>query len=251
MTPDTSLSSSRPSSPPVFVTTHWSVVLHAARADTTRARDALAHLCQIYWYPLYAHVRRRGYGPEDAQDLTQTFFAHLLERQALAAADPTRGRFRTFLLATMNNFLVSEWRKARAQKRSPEAPLVSLDWAAAEERFDLEPVDAATPDKAFEKQWALELLESVLNQLEEEYRRQDKATLFAALKRTLTGSRETQPYDELAASLGLTEGTVKVTVHRLRKRYRELIRAEIANTVASPEEVDGEMRHLLQALAER
>jgi RNA polymerase sigma factor (sigma-70 family) len=237
---------------PAFVTTHWSVVLTAGRSETTRARDSLAKLCQTYWYPLYAYVRRRGYSSHDAQDLTQGFFAQLLERHSLASADPDRGRFRTFLLAAMNNFLASEREKARAKKRGGGCEMLSLDLAAAEQRYDLEPADdAATPDKAFDKQWALTLLSEVLNRLEEEYRREGKAGLFAALKQTLTGARESQPYAELSAGLGLNEGAIKVTVHRLRKRYRELIRAEIANTVASAGEINGEMGYLLEVLTGR
>ena len=173
-----------------FVTTHWSVVLTAGGSDTTRARDTLARLCQTYWYPLYAYIRRRGHSPHDAQDLTQAFFAQLLERQSLAAADPERGRFRSFLLGAMNHFLVNEWQKAHAQKRGGGSQTLSLDLAAAEERFDLEPADNSTPDRVFEKQWAMTLLGEVLNRLDAEYRREGKGGLFAALKQTLMGSRE-------------------------------------------------------------
>jgi RNA polymerase sigma-70 factor (ECF subfamily) len=179
-----------------FVTTHWSVVLTAGGSDTTRARDTLARLCQTYWYPLYAYIRRRGHSPHDAQDLTQAFFAQLLERQSLAAADPERGRFRSFLLGAMNHFLVNEWQKAHAQKRGGGSQTLSLDLAAAEERFDLEPADNSTPDRVFEKQWAMTLLGEVLNRLDAEYRREGKGGLFAALKQTLMGSRESQPYSE-------------------------------------------------------
>lgn len=235
----------------VFATTHWSVVLAAGRNDTTRAHDALAKLCCAYWYTLYAHARRRGCSPLDAQDFTQEFFAHLIEHQSLVAADPQRGRFRSFLLAAMNNFLDREWAKARAKKRGGGKHLLSLDWAAAERRFDLEPVDASSPDKIFDRHWAMEVLDNVLTQLEAEYRREDKMELFLALKHTLMGTRESQPYATLAAGLNMEEGAIKVGVHRLRKRYRELIRTEIADTVASPEEIGGEMKHLLDALAGR
>ena len=236
---------------PVFVTTHWSVVLTAAtHNDTTRTRDALARLCQTYWYPLYAHVRRRGYSAHDAQDLTQAFFAQLFERQSLASAIPERGRFRSFILAALNHFLANEWKKGMAQKRGGGGQNLSLDWAAAEQRFDLEPATQATPDKLFEKQWALTLLAEVLNRLEHEFQTEGKADLFAALKQTLMGVRESQPYAGLARSLGMNESAVKVAVHRLRKRYRELIRAEIANTLDHSENVEAEMRHLFQVLAE-
>jgi RNA polymerase sigma factor (sigma-70 family) len=232
-----------------FVTTHWSVVLSAGGKDTTRSRTALARLCQTYWYPLYAYVRRRGHSSHDAQDLTQEFFARLLARDSLAAADPSRGRFRSFMLAAMNHFLANEWDKARAQKRGGGCEILSLDLAAAENRYDLEPADSASPDKAFDRQWALALLDEVLTQLEEEYRSEGKATLFAALKQTLTGTRESQPYAFLADQLGMNEGAVKVAVHRLRKRYRELLKAEIGNTVTTPEETSEELRYLFATLA--
>jgi RNA polymerase sigma factor (sigma-70 family) len=234
---------------PAFVTTHWSVVITAGRSDTTRSRDALARLCKTYWYPLYAYVRRRGHPAHDAQDLTQEFFAQLLERRSLANADPERGRFRSFILTAMNHFLATEWSKATAKKRGGGRQMLSLDLMAAEEWFDLEPVDQATPDKVFEKQWALTLLNEVLNRLEDEYRREGKSELFAALKQTLTGARESQPYAELAAKLDLNEGAIKVAVHRLRKRYRLLIRAEIANTLDRSQDIEEEVRHLFGALA--
>ena len=236
---------------PAFVTTHWSVVFSAGGSDTTDARDALARLCQTYWYPLYAYVRRRGNSAHDAKDLTQAFFTQLLERQSLAAADPERGRFRSFLLSAMNHFLVNEWRKARAQKRGGRSQTISLDLAAAEERFDLEPADNSSPDRIYEKQWALTLLGEVLNRLEAEYQREGKGGIFAALKQTLMGSRESQPYSELAAKLDMNENAIKVAVHRLRRRYRELIRDQIAGTLASAKEIEEEMRHLFSALAQK
>lgn len=234
---------------PVFVSTHWSVVITAGRSDTTRAQRALEHLCRTYWYPLYAYVRRRGHSQPDAQDLTQGFFAHLLEKQSLTRADPERGRFRTFLLTALNHFLVNEWKKGQAEKRGGGHPVLSLDWAAAEQRFDLEPADPAAPDRAYDKQWALTLLGEVLNRLEAEYQSEGKPDLFAALKDTLLGSRESQPYVELAAKLGMNEGAVRVAVHRLRKRYRGLIREEIAHTLEHPQEIEAELRHLFQSLA--
>lgn len=225
------------------------MVLSAGQEDTTHARAALEKLCQTYWYPLYAHVRRRGYAPEDAKDLTQAFFLRLLERQSLANADPNLGRFRSFILGALNYFLISEWKKAQAERRGGGRPTFSLDWAAAERRFDLEPADPATPDKAFDKQWATALLDEVLKQLENEYLREGRPELFQALKRTLTGSRESQPYVHLAGQLGMNEGAVRVAVHRLRKRYRALLQAEIANTVASPEEAGEEMAYLFRTMA--
>jgi RNA polymerase sigma factor (sigma-70 family) len=234
----------------VFATTHWSVVLSAGRSDTTRSQQALARLCQTYWYPLYFYVRRRGYSVHDAQDLTQAFFARLLEHQSLTSADPDRGRFRSFILTAMNHFLTSEWKRGMAQKRGGGNQLISLDLAAAEERFDLEPADHSSPDKLFEKQWALALLAEVLNRLEGEYQSEGKPDLFAALKQTLMGSRESLPYAELAPCLWMNESAVKVAVHRLRKRYRELIRSEIANTLDHTQDVEAEMQHLFRVLAE-
>lgn len=236
---------------PAFVTTHWSAVAAAGRSDTTHARDALAKLCHTYWYPLYFYVRRRGHSAHDAQDLTQEFFAQLLGRQSLAGANPERGRFRSFLLAGMNHFLATEWHKARAQKRGGGVPVFSLDLAAAEEHFNEVPDDDAPPDKIFEKQWALSLLNEVMTRLEAEYRSDGKIELFGALKQALLGSREAQPYAELATKLKLNEGAIKVAVHRLRKRYRELIRAEIASTLDEPGEIEAEMRHLFIALAQK
>lgn len=249
--PATSTSHGRVAPEPAFVTTHWSVVLTAGRSDTTRAQDALGKLCQTYWYPLYAYVRRRGHSPHDSQDLTQEFFARLLERQSLSTANPEKGRFRSFILAAMNNFLATEWAKARAKKRGGGAQVLSLDLAAAEQRLDVEPADPSAPDKFFEKQWALTLLQAVLDRLEAEYQRDNNSGLFAALKQTLTGTRESQPYADLAAKLHLSEGSVKVAVHRLRRRYRELIRAEIAHTLDRPEDIDGEMRHLFRVLTDK
>ena len=234
---------------PAFLTTHWSVVLAAGRSDSTRAQNALAHLCRTYWYPLYAYVRRRGHSPHDAEDLTQGFFADLLEREAFARADPTRGRFRSFLLGAMNHFLAKEWRKGQARKRGAGCTALTLDLSEAEKRFGLETSDHGSPDCAFDRRWALILLNQVLNRLDAEYAREGKSKLFMALKGTLTGPRESLPYSALAAGLGMTEGAVKTAVHRLRKRYRALLQDEIANTVSSPDEAEEEMRHLFQVLA--
>ncbi|MBE0541233.1 MAG: RNA polymerase sigma factor [Verrucomicrobia bacterium] len=233
----------------VFVTTHWSVVLTAGRNDTTRAHAALAKLCQTYWYPLYAYVRRRGQSPEDAQDLTQEFFARLLEKNWVGNADQTKGRFRSFLLSAMNHFLADEWDKARAQKRGGGVPLVPLQFETAETRYGVEPTDSATPERTFERRWALTLLEEVLNHLRAEYEQEGKADLFTTLHPCLVGERTAQPYAELATKMGVNEGTVKSAVHRLRQRYRQLLRDEIANTVAGADEVDEELRHLFAVLA--
>lgn len=232
-----------------FVTTHWSVVVTAGRSDTTRAQDALAKLCQTYWFPLYIYVRRRGHSPEDAQDLTQEFFARLLEHNWVKAADQAKGRFRSFLLSAMNCFLADEWDKARAQKRGGGVPLVPLQFDTAETRYGVEPADNVTPERSFERRWALTLLEEVLKRLQAKYEAEGKADLFAALNPCLVGERTSQPYVELAAKLGMNEGAVKSAVHRLRQRYRQLLRDQIAQTVADPAEVDEELRHLFAVLA--
>jgi RNA polymerase sigma-70 factor (ECF subfamily) len=233
----------------MFVTTHWSTVIRAGHGDTTHAREALEKLCRTYWYPIYACIRRRGHSPEDSQDLTQSFFLRLLEQHSLANVNPDLGRFRSFLLGALNHFLIDEWKKARTQRRGSGRQILSLDWAAAEQRFDMEPVDNATPDKAFDRNWATALLEEVLNQLEEEYQREGKLEMFQALKQTLTGARESLPYAGLAERLGMADGALRVAVHRLRKRYRALLEAEIANTVSSRDEVKHEMTYLLQTIA--
>ena len=232
----------------VFVTTHWSVVLTAARNDTTRARAALENLCQTYWHPLYAYVRRRGYSPEDAQDLTQEFFARLLERNAVASVAPEKGRFRSFLLASMNHFLADEWDKARAQKRGG-GKVIPFDPQNAETRLGELPAENFTPEKAFERRWAITLLEQVYRRLGEEYREQNKAMLFDTLRVTLAGKSNAAPYVELAQQLKMNEGAVKVAVHRLRQRYRALLRETIADTVSGPDEVEDELRYLFRTLA--
>jgi len=234
---------------PAFVTTHWSVVLAAARSDTTRAQAALEHLCRIYWYPIYNFVRRQGHSTHDAQDLTQEFFARLLEKHWIADADQSRGRFRSFLLLMLKRFLVVEWRKANAQKRAGNLHPLPLPLDTAETRYTREPADNHTPEQAFEKQWALTLLDTVVRDLGADYEQDGNGRLFEVLKPTLTGSRETQPYAALASALNMSEGAVRVAVHRLRERYRQRLRAEVAHTVGSPADVDDELRHLFRVLA--
>lgn len=239
-----------PSRPAAFVTTHWSVVLTAGGNDTTGAPEALESLCRTYWHPLYAYVRRLGYSPPDAQDLTQEFFTRLLERRAVSKADPERGRFRSFLLASLKHFLAHEWEKARAQKRGGHARFLSLDLDTAERSYVQPVASADTPDKAFDRQWALSLLELVLRRLRKEYADSGRDDLFLALKDTLSGGRSEIPYRELGARLRLSEGAVKVAAHRLRRRYRELLREEIARTVSRPEDTEEELRQLFAALAD-
>ena len=233
----------------VFVTTRWSLVLSAGRTDTPQARDALENLCRNYWFPIYAFVRRQGHNAHDAQDLTQDFFARLLEKKSFAGADPARGRFRSFLLAALKHFLANEWDKARAQKRGGGQVLIPIDVATAETSGGFEPADHLTAEKIFEQRWALTLLEHVLGRLRAEYVRDGKENLFDQLKPTLTEASRTVGYAEIATRLGTTAGAVKVAVHRLRQRYREVLRAEIADTVTSPAEVEDEIRNLFAALA--
>jgi RNA polymerase sigma-70 factor (ECF subfamily) len=234
---------------PAFVTTHWSVVLAAGRSDTTRARDALAKLCQTYWYPLYAYVRRRGHSPEDAQDLTQEFFARLLAHDWVSRADPQKGRFRSYLLSALNHFLANEWDRARAQKRGGGVVSVPLDTAMAESRYCVDASSTLAPDRLYDRQWAMTLLDRALTRLEAEHQRLGKAAEFAALSPALTAERGDIPYGAMATQLGVSETATRMAVHRLRKRFRVVFREEIAQTVAQPDKVEDEIRHLLAALA--
>jgi RNA polymerase sigma factor (sigma-70 family) len=233
---------------PVFVTTRWSVVLSASRKDSPAALQALEELCRAYWYPLYAHVRRTGYSPADAEDLTQSFFARLIEKDWLVVADRERGRFRSFLLGALKHFLANEWDKMRAQKRGGQLKFLSLDALAGEDRLRHEPIDRGTPDQEFDRRWALTLLDAVLARIEREYFENGKAALFEALKSSLGADRSGLDYPQLSQTLGLSEGAVRVAVHRLRQRYRELLREMIAQTVTTQVEVEDELRQLFAAL---
>jgi RNA polymerase sigma-70 factor (ECF subfamily) len=232
--------------PRAFATTRWSVILSAGH-ETPAAHAALSTLCRAYWYPLYAFVRRQGNSPEDAQDLTQEFFVRLIAKGWLDAVARERGRFRSFLLAAMKHFLANEWDKAQAQKRGGGAECFSIDETTAEGRYVHEPADIASPENLFEQRWASALLDQVLARLREEMTAAGKAAQFDVLKGCLAG--EKPQHAALAAQLGMGEGAVKVAVHRLRDRYRALIRAEIAQTVADPSEIDDELRHLFAALS--
>lgn len=248
--PTTSPTESGPVRPKnYFATTHWSVVLNAAGNDPARSGEALERLCQTYWYPIYAFVRRRGHGPEDAEDLTQEFFARLIQHQWVAGVDRSKGRFRTFLLMVLNRFLANEWDRVRALKRGGGIRTIPLSIETAETRYTLEPATTTTPEQVFERQWAVTLLDQVLASLREEYQQAGQQALFDALKPCLVGSRETQPYAQLAAALGMTEGSVKVAVCRLRRDYRQKLKEAVAHTVASPAEVDSELRHLFRVLS--
>lgn len=231
----------------VFATTHWSVVLRAGREDASAKTEALNRLCQVYWHPLYVYARRQGKSPHDAQDLVQGFFAHFLQRQGFDRADPHRGRFRSFLLASFNHYVAHEWEKARARKRGGGAEIVPLAFDTAEAHYV--PADAESPDKAFDRQWALALLDLVLGRLRAEHVESGKEHVFLVLRETLLGGRSEIPYRDLATRLGMSEGAVKVAAHRLRQRYRLLLRQEIANTVENSDQVEEELRHLFAALA--
>jgi len=232
---------------PVFVTTHWSVVLSARDKDSPRSVEALETLCRTYWYPLYAFVRRQGRRPHDAQDLTQEFFARLLEKDYLKSAAREKGRFRTFLLVALKRFLANEWDRQHAQKRGGFAPIVSIDQELAESRFASEPAHQLQPDVLFDRQWAMTLLERVMTRLQEEYLATGRAKLFEYLRNCLARDESALPHAEIADRLNLTEAAVKMAVHRLRARYREILHAEIADTVSSPEEIEEEIRHLFSA----
>jgi RNA polymerase sigma-70 factor (ECF subfamily) len=231
-----------------FAATRWTVVLAAGQKSGPARQLALEELAQAYWFPLYAYVRRQGRSAAEAEDLTQGFFARLLEKKSLAAADPEKGKFRSFLLASLKNFLANEWDKSVSLKRGGGRPLIALDALGAEARYALEPADDLTPERLFERRWALAVLDQVLVRLEKEYRDRQAAEVFEALKGCLAAESDTSAYAAVGRRLGMTEGAVKVAAHRLRKRYRDLLREEIAQTVATADLVDEEIRYLLGRL---
>ncbi len=235
---------------PLFVTTHWSVVLAAKDNASPDAAQALEALCRTYWYPVYAFIRSQGRQPEDAQDLCQEFFARLLEKNFLRLVQPEKGRFRTFLRMALKRFLANEWDRLRAQKRGGGKIHLSLDTTLAEERFQSEPGAQQAPDRSYDRRWALALLDAAMERLEHEYAAAGKAAELRCLKPHLTAEHGAIPYAELAAALQSTEGAARVAVHRLRKRFRELFRATIADTVSESEEVENELREVIQILSE-
>jgi RNA polymerase sigma factor (sigma-70 family) len=232
---------------PRFATTRWSIVVAAGAAADTEGHAALESLCRAYWYPLYAFERRGGTPAADAQDLVQGFFAELLEKDYLRQADRERGRFRTFLLAAFRHYASKEREKARALKRGGGRKPLPLDFGDGEDRYLREPADLRTPETVYERRWALTLLDGTLDRLRLEHEASGRSDLFEALRGTLSGG-DSAPYADIGTRLGMSEGAVKVAVHRLRKRYRELLRAAIAETVAEPSAVDDEIRHLLEAV---
>lgn len=233
-----------------FATTHWSMVASAGGSRSSEAGRALATLCEHYWFPLYAFVRRTGYSADDAQDLTQEFFARLLADNYLATADRQRGRFRSFLLGAMKHFLANQARRQRAQKRGGRQPLISLDLHSGEHRYhQIEPVDHLTPERLYEKRWAMTVLDLVLGRLRDEFLAAGKLKQFDALKPFLAGGTAKPAYRLVADDLGMSEGAVKVAVHRLRRRYRHLLKEEIARTIVDPETLEDELGELLAALS--
>lgn len=233
---------------PAFTTTHWSVVLLARQQESADADRALEALCRTYWYPLYAFVRRRGFEVADAQDLTQEFFSRLLEKDFLRSVDRTKGRFRSFLLAALEHFLANEWRRTRTQKRGGRFAFISLETETAEGLHLQLPSSTLSPDEVFDQQWAMVLLRRVLTRLQDEFEAAGKGLFFEGTRTFLTGEKSDATYAELAARLGMTGGALKMAVSRLRRRYVELLRAEIGQTVGRAEEVDDELRALFAAL---
>jgi DNA-directed RNA polymerase specialized sigma24 family protein len=229
---------------PLFATTHWSVVLAAGQGDTAQSAAALEQLCRTYWYPLYAFVRRQGYTAQDSEDLVLGFFARFLEKHYLEDVNQAKGRFRSFLLAALKHYLANEWDKAKAVRRGGRVEFLSLEREAAESRYFEEPASELTPEKLYEQRWACALLERVMERLQHDFDTSAKDPPFEALKCFLLGEGRSVSYADLAAQHSLSEGALKMRVQRLRQRYQRLLREEIAHTVARPEEVEDEIRHL-------
>jgi RNA polymerase sigma-70 factor (ECF subfamily) len=232
-----------------FATTRWSLVLAAGQDAAAGSAEALARLCEIYWYPVYAFVRHQGYSSDDAADLTQAFFTRVLERHYFAGADPGRGRFRAFLCAAVRHFLSNERDWARALKRGGAHQIVPFEAVTAEGRYRREPRDEVTPETLFDRRWALLVLERALERLREEHRAAGKIELFERLKGFLTGDHGDQPYAEAAEHLSMTEGALRVAVHRLRRRFRDALTSEIAETVSDPADAAAELDHLMRAVS--
>lgn len=224
------------------------MVAAAGNRESPNSSEALEQLCQSYWYPLYAYIRRRGFSAEESGDLTQAFFAQFLERNAIEHADPERGKFRTFLLTSLKNFIANQWRSDQAQKRGGHLQKISLEIARGEEKYSLEPVETDTPERLFDRKWALTLLAQTFDKLKQEYDQSNKTELFERIKSYLVGNQDNVPYRQVSEELGITENAVKVAVHRMRKRCGFLLRNEIAQTVSSEEDVDQELREMYRTL---
>ena len=233
----------------IFATTRWTVVLAAGNRRAPQADAALEELCRTYWYPLYAYVRRHGHSREDAEDLTQAFFARLLEKNYLDGISSDGGKFRAFLLVAVKRFLANEWDRANRQKRGGGIVPLSLDWRDADTRYQINPADDLSPDKLYDRAWAVTVLERVITRLREENSGDGKARIYAQLQRFLMMGKDDISYGDAATALQLTEGAVRVAVHRLRRRYRELLREEIGQTLSDPAQADEEMRVLFNALS--
>ncbi len=233
-----------------FQTTHWSMVLLSTQSRTLGSHEALAELCRVYWYPLYGFIRRRGHNPEEARDLTQGFFLHLLEGKALTRIDPQKGKFRSFLLASLQKFLASESAREHRLKRGGSVEFVSIDAQDAEGCYQLESVDPLTPEKMFDARWATALLGQAMSRLEEEYAARGKSSTLETLKAFLdvVNGKEPPPYEQVAVVLQISIGNVKALIHRLRKQYTSLVREEITRTVSDAADIDGEIHELCQAL---
>jgi RNA polymerase sigma factor (sigma-70 family) len=227
-----------------FTTTHWSVVLEA-QTESPAAQEALEKLCRTYWRPIYGFVQRQGIGPEEAKDITQGFFADLLERRSLSAVRREKGRFRSYLLGALKHFLADERRRAVAIKRGKGQRLIPLEELTADERIEMEPADPVTPEQIYERRWASTLLERVLSRSKDEYRAAGNATLFDSLKQLLPDEPGAPSQADIAAQLGMTENAVRQAFHRFRQRYQLLLREEIAHTVATPGDIEDELRHLI------
>ncbi len=238
-----------PVGPRQFATTRWSLVSRARRGNNgqSRAREALGELCRVYWYPLYAFVRSCGYSSADAQDLTQAFFARIIETEGLASVDRERGRFRSYLLGAMKHFLANEWHRAKARKRGGDLRFVEWDALDLETRYSERPAQPGNPERIFDREWALETVAGALRVLRDEMAKAGKHDQFEALKSSLTGEDQL-PRREIASRLHMSDGAVKVAVHRLRRRFRELLRAAIAETVSNEADLDDEMRYLVAVL---
>lgn len=232
-----------------FATTHWSVVLAAGSPESSQYRDALEALCRTYWYPIYVYIRRLGYDTQQAEDCTQAFFTQMLEKQYLGKIEQKPGRFRTFLLVVLKHFLADQRDKDEAIKRGAGKKFMPLEVGTAETRYSMEPQDYLTPERLFERSWALTVLEKTMDRLEAELAGANKQSLFDSLKAYLCGETTSIPYREVAAQFGMTEGAVKVSVHRLRRRYREILRDEIAQTVNTSEQIDEEIKELFESLS--
>lgn len=237
-----------PSAPRQFLTTRWSMVAAAGKGQSSEAGDAMADLCKAYWYPLYAFLRRSGKGQVEAQDLTQAFFTSLIEKRGLRAAEPNKGRFRSYILGALRHFLSNEHDRAAALKRGGEFKFHSLDWESAEGKLGPEPQARTSPESAFDRDWALVLVDRAFERTRDDFERAGKATLFAALSTCLTEGEPPKPYSELCADLDLGEGAFRVAVHRARRHFRECLRREIAETLSDPSKLDEELNSLFGAL---